>query len=122
MQKGSLLQFADNNSLICYGDGHTHIKDYLSGDLDSLAKWIATSKMQVNMEKSCVIWFSVKSFNSPTTVLPILLERTFLVNVSKQKYLGITIDSNLIWIYHVASVCKTYDTLSLPLGLLLVPN
>ena len=28
-------------------------------DLDSLARWIATSKMQVNVEKSRVIWFSV---------------------------------------------------------------
>ena len=37
---------------------------------------------------------------------PILLEGTPKVNVSKQKYLGITIDSNLTWAYHVANVCK----------------
>ena len=30
-------------------------------------------------------------------MLPILLEGTPLVNVSKQKYLGITIESNLTW-------------------------
>ena len=36
------------------------------------------------MEKSCVIWFSVKFSKSPTTVLPILLEGTPLVNVSKE--------------------------------------
>ena len=65
-------------------------------DLDSLARWIATGKMQVNVEKSCVMWFSVKSFNSPTTVLPILLKSTPLVNTSKQKYLKIIINSNLI--------------------------
>ena len=58
------------------------------------------------MEKSHVMWFSVKSFNSPTTVPPILLEGTPSVNVSKQKYLGITIDSNLTWAYHVANKCK----------------
>ena len=51
------------------------------------------------MEKSCVMWFSVKTFNSPTTVLLILLEGTPLVNVSKQKYLGITTNSNLTWAY-----------------------
>ena len=53
MENGSLLQFADYTCLICYGD-HTHIKDFLSSDLDSLALWIATSKMQVNVEKSHV--------------------------------------------------------------------
>ena len=74
IQNGSLLQFADNTCLICYGDDHTQVKDLLSSDLDSLARWIATSKMQ---EKSRVMWFSVKSFNSPTTVPPVLLEVLF---------------------------------------------
>ena len=55
------------------------------------------------MEKSHVMWFPVKSFNSPTTVPPMLLESTPL---SKQKYLGITIDNNLTWAYHVANKCK----------------
>ena len=43
----------------------------------------ATSEMQVNVEKSRVMWFSVKSSKSPTTVPPILLEGTPLVNLSK---------------------------------------
>ena len=54
----------------------------------SLARWIATGNMQVNVEKSFEMWFSIKSFNSPTTVPLILLEGTPLVNVSKPKYLG----------------------------------
>ena len=62
--------------------------------------------MQVNVEKSHVVWFSVKSSKSPTTVLPILLKGIPLAKVSKQKYLGITIDSNLTWAYHVANACK----------------
>ena len=74
--------------------------------LDSLARWNATSQTHINVEKSRVMWFSIKSSKSPTTVLLVLLEGTPLVNMSKQKYLGITIDSNLIWAYHVANVCK----------------
>ena len=58
------------------------------------------------MEKSHVMWFYVKSLKSPTTVMSVLLIGTPLVNVSKQKYLGITIDSYLTWAYHVANVCK----------------
>ena len=45
IQNGSLLQFADSTCLICYGDDHTQVKDFLSSDLDSLARWIYTSKM-----------------------------------------------------------------------------
>ena len=54
------------------------------------------------------MWFSVKSFISPTAVLPILLKSTPLVlaNMSKQKYLKIIINSNLTWAHHVGDVCK----------------
>ena len=57
IQNELLLQFADDTCLICYGDDHTQVKDFLRSDLDSLARWIATSKMQVNVEKSHVIGF-----------------------------------------------------------------
>ena len=46
---------ADNTCLICYGDDHTQVKDFLSSNLDSLARWIAISKLQVNVEKSHVM-------------------------------------------------------------------
>ena len=60
IQNGLLLQFADITCLICYGDDYIQVKDFLSSDLG-----IATSKMQVNVEKSSVMWFSVKSSKSP---------------------------------------------------------
>ena len=65
IQNGSLLRFADDICLICYGDDHTQVKHFLSSDLDSLARWTATSKMQVNVEKSRVMWFSFLSFSTP---------------------------------------------------------
>ena len=106
IRNGSLLQFADDTCLICCGHNHTQVKDSLCSDLGSLVRWIATSKMQVNVKKSSVLWFSVKSCKSSTVVPPILLQGTPLENVDKQKYLGITIDSNLTWASHVANVCK----------------
>ena len=45
IQNGSLPQFAGYICLICYFNDHTQVKDFLSSDLDSLARWIATSKM-----------------------------------------------------------------------------
>ena len=38
IQNGSILQFADNTCVICYGDDHTQVRDFLSSDLDSLAR------------------------------------------------------------------------------------
>ena len=111
IQNGSLLQFADHTCLFCHDDDHTQVKDFLNNDLDSLARWTNTRKMQVIVKKPPVMWFSVNrnhitrdfsTINSLATVPPILLEGSPLVNVSKHKYLEITIDSNLTWAYHVA--------------------
>ena len=52
IQNASLLQFADHTCMICCGNDHTQVNDFLCSDLDSLTKWITTSKMQVNVEKS----------------------------------------------------------------------
>ena len=38
IQNGSLIQLADVTCLICYGDDHTQVKDFLSSDLESLAR------------------------------------------------------------------------------------
>ena len=38
IQNGSILRFADDTCLICYGDDYTQVKDFLSSDLDSLAR------------------------------------------------------------------------------------
>ena len=84
IRNGSLLQFADDICLICCGYNHTQVKDSLCSDLSSLARWIATSKMQVNVKKSSVMWLSVKSCKSSTVVPPILLEGTPLENVDQQ--------------------------------------
>ena len=55
IQNASLLQFSDHICLICCGNDHTQDNDFLCSDLDSLTKWITTSKMQVNVEKSSMM-------------------------------------------------------------------
>ena len=45
------LQFTDDTYLICFGDDNTQlVKGFLSSDLDFLARWIASSNMQVNVD------------------------------------------------------------------------
>ena len=51
------------------------------------------------------MWFGVKRF--PASLPSILLDTTPLSPVQKQKYLGVTFDTNLNWSSHVAGVCKS---------------
>ena len=56
VQHGSLLQFSDDTCLICSGDDHAQVQDFLCSDLSSLVRWIATGRMQVNVGKSNLTW------------------------------------------------------------------
>ena len=70
-----------------------------------LSNWVALSKMKLNFNKSNVMWFNVKRL--ATSPPPILLNSVPLSSVQKQKYLGVTFDTNLNWSSHVAGVCRS---------------
>ena len=60
VKHGVLLQFADDTCLICCGESHTKTSVLLTEDLTSLSHWIVASRMQVNVDKSSIMWFHCK--------------------------------------------------------------
>ena len=106
---GCLLQFADDTCLICTCAGNSPgaVASLLQDDLSVLSNWVVhvLSKMKLNLNKSNVMWFNVKRL--ATSPPPILLNSVPLSSVQKQKYLGVTFDTNLNWSSHVASVCRS---------------
>ena len=64
--------------------------------------------MEVNVKKSDVMWFNVRSskcFESP----PILLNGSPLSQVTTYKYLSVQIDEHLRWNFHASYLCKKMD-------------
>ena len=59
-----MLQFADDTCLICCDQSPMTVSTLLNADLRSLSSWVRNSKMQFNIKKSSVMWFSTKSRNA----------------------------------------------------------
>jgi len=51
VRNGILVQFADDTSLICYGDDHSSVSQMLCEDLCSLHLWVRDSRMSFNVNK-----------------------------------------------------------------------
>ena len=105
VKDGDLVQFADDTCIICSGKTHKEVSEMLCSDLCSLSSWIRGSHMEINVKKSSIMWFnvrSIKGFKSP----PISLNGSPLSQVSTHKYLGVQIDEHLKWISHVSYLCK----------------
>ena len=105
VQHGNLLQFADDTTLICCGDTCDDVQRQLAHDLELVSKWITFSKMQLNINKSSVMWFSSKHSKRKIQYPPVALDNRTLRAVTQQRYLGITFDCCLRWDAHVSDVC-----------------
>ena len=79
----------------------------LTEDLTLLShQWIVASHMQVNVNKSSVMWFYIKQSKRRAPPPPVYLGSLLLQQVNRHKYLGVIFDPQLRWDVHVANVCR----------------
>ena len=57
---GILLQFADDTTLICCGDDPLTVATSMNQQLCNVQSWLKDNRMQLNIKKSCVIWFHMR--------------------------------------------------------------
>ena len=77
----------------------------LSDDLELLWSWVESGKMKLNVNKSRVMWFLLRSFHH-FALPPVLINDIILQRVTVQKYLGVLIDDQLDWSAQVSNVSK----------------
>ena len=106
VQHGVLLQFADDTCLICCGKSYEETSVLLTEDLTLLSQWIVTSHMQVNVNKSSVMWFYIKQSKRRAPPPSVYLGGLPLQQVDRHKYLGVFFDPQLRWDVHVNNICK----------------
>ena len=106
VQHDVLLQFADDTCLICCGKSYEDTSVLLTEDLTLLSRWIVTSHMQVNVNKSGVMWFYIKQSKRRAPPPSVYLGGLLLQQVDHHKYLGVFFDPQLRWDVHVNNVCK----------------
>ena len=105
VRHGTLLQFADDIAIICFGGDCHYVHQQISEDLLAASNWIVSSKMKLNIHKSSVMWLTSRSFSS-TCLPPVSIGDVILQQVTVQKYFGVLIDDHLTWTAQVSHVSK----------------
>ncbi len=82
-------------------------------ELEVINQWTKANNLTINTSKTNYILFQNRSLNYQMP--PLLLERNVVKNVSHTKLLGVHIDKNLNWSYHINDV---YFKLSRMCGIL----
>lgn len=101
--------YADDTNLLM-GDsdiGVLHRK--LTAELEAVNRWVKANRLKLNIAKTKCIFFQNRSLSKR---LPeITLENKIINKVEHTKFLGVHIDKNLNWGYHIEDVCMKISRL-----------
>ena len=92
--------FADDTNLLCLINSIKKLNKLVNADLEHLVNWLNANKISLNVKKTEMVIFksTQKKFEGD---LKIKLCGKRLYPTESVKYLGVKIDTNLSWQYHV---------------------
>ena len=92
--------FADDTNLLCLGNSINKLNKLVNADLKRLANWLNANKISLNVKKTEMVIFKSKQKKFEGD-LKIKLSGKRLYPTESVKYLGVKVDTNLSWQYHV---------------------
>ena len=102
--------FADDTSIILANNNLKELETLVNRELGNVNEWLKANKLSLNIKKSNFVIFlprqknmpfipRIRIFDSVTNTYANLEMKDYV------KYLGLMIDSNLSWKYHIESIC-----------------
>ena len=95
------VMYADDTSLFLSGCNlNTVITDF-NNELSKYMAWMKINKLLVNIGKTNYMIFKKKRRNIPDVIPDLLLNNEVIHRVKKAKFLGVLLDDNLTWSFHI---------------------
>ena len=103
--------FADDTSIIVANNNLKELKSLVNRKLGNVNEWLKANKLSLNIKKSNFVIFRPRQKNMPfiprITIFDSVTNTYANLEMKEYvKYLGLMIDSNLSWKYHIESICR----------------
>ena len=102
--------FADDTSIILANNNLKELESLVNRELGNVNEWLKVNKLSLNIKKSNFVIFRPRQKNIP--FIPRIRIFDPMTNTCANlemkdyvKYLGLMIDSNLSWKYHIEAIC-----------------
>ena len=102
--------FADDTTFHINGKTISEIEAKLQLDSNEAHAWSKSNKLPINYDKTTSMIIGTKQRLHNNQKLEINLADNAIVNVNKQKLLGIFIDEHLLWTPHIDYLCSTISS------------
>ena len=97
--------FADDTN-ICYESADLiNLEKLINCELKKLYQWLCSNRLALNIDKTNFVLFHSqrKAVDKPITLI---INKKAISQANYVKYLGVLIDSNLSWKFHIHELCK----------------
>ena len=99
------ILFADDSNFFYTHKNIDTLMQTINSELEKIVEWLNTNKMSLNVDKTHYIVFTMPgktiSVHNDT-----IINNCKINEVSHTKFLGVLIDKNLTWKYHIDHVCS----------------
>ena len=99
----SNILFADDCNLFCSHKYPETLLNTVNAELNCVFKWIQANKLSLNINKTYSMLFSNSVLSLPDHIK---INNVTINQVESTKFLGVYIDSKLIWKVHINCLCK----------------
>ena len=103
----SLILFADDTSAFTSHKDLSTLNNIMNNGLSKLNTWFKSNKLSLNLKKTNYMLLGTRNkTNQSKDKFKLSIDDTEVKEVSKFKFLGITVDQNLTWKNHVDDLAK----------------
>ncbi|XP_065662956.1 uncharacterized protein LOC136085565 [Hydra vulgaris] len=101
------IMFADNTNLFLSNKNINHLFHDMNIELKKNSDWFKSNKLSLNIEKTKYILFHPvsKKHILPCKMPVLILDNIPIKRITYTNFLGIIIDENLSWKYHIDNLC-----------------
>ena len=99
------ILFADDSNFFLTDKDVDSLFNNVNTELNKIVDWLHANKMSLNVEKTHYIVFTVRGKSIPDHC-DILISGCKISEVTNTKFLGVIIDNNLTWRYHIDHLCS----------------
>ena len=103
--KLSFYLFADDTNIYFESDNLNHLENVVNKELKHVKKWLDANKLALNIDKTNFIIFH-SPHNSLDRTVSIKVGREHVNHARYVKFLGLLLDENLNWRYHLSELSK----------------
>ena len=106
VQEGTARLFADDTSIVTYNKKLENLIERSKIVYRGLFRWCICNRLTINYSKTCFLLFHTKNKRVPHDFNEIKIDDIIISRSRVTNYLGLHIDENLNWNYHINQLCQ----------------